>query len=57
MNVEQRPDLDDYFTRHELPDASWEGWHPNTNLEQVKIKTGESMGIEMSQMGYFPQQI
>lgn len=57
MEVEKKPELDDYFTRHELPDASWEGWHPNTNIDSVKIKMGQSMGLEMSQMGYYPQQI
>jgi hypothetical protein len=57
MEVEKRPDLEEYFTRHELPDASWEGWHPNTNMDHVKVKIGQSMGIEMSQMGYYPQQI
>jgi len=57
MEVEERPDLVEYFSRHELPDASWEGWHPNTNMEHVKIKMGQSMGIQMSQMGYYPQQI
>ncbi len=57
MDVEKRPDLGEYFTRHELPDLSWEGWHPNTNMDQVKIKMGQSMGLEMSQMGYYPQQI
>ena len=57
MRVEKRPELQEYFERHELPDASWEGWHPNTNLDHVKIKMGQSMGLEMSQMGYYPQQI
>ena len=57
MEVEQRPDLVEYFSRHELPGASWEGWHPNTNMEHVKIKMGQSMGIQMSQMGYYPQQV
>jgi len=57
MKVEERPDLAEYFSRHELPDQHWEGWHPNTNLEHVKIKMGEQMGLEMSQMGYYPQQI
>lgn len=57
MKVEERPDLAEYFSRHELPDQNWEGWHPNTNMEHVKIKTGQSMGLEMSQMGYYPQQI
>ncbi len=57
MPVERKPDLVQYFTRHELPNGNWEGWHPNTNMEHVKIKMGQSMGIEMSQMGFFPQQI
>jgi hypothetical protein len=57
MKVEERPELAEYFSRHELPDQSWEGWHPNTNLEHVKIKMGQSMGLEMSQMGYYPQQV
>ena len=37
MQVEQRPDLEEYFSRHELPDASWEGWHPNTNMEHEHV--------------------
>ena len=57
MPVEKKPDLVDYFATHELPDMSWEGWHPNTNMEHVKIKIGQSMGVEMSQMGYYPQQV
>jgi hypothetical protein len=57
MPVEEKPDLVEYFSRHELPDLSWEGWHPNTNMEHIKIKVGQSMGINMSQMGYYPQQI
>jgi hypothetical protein len=57
MKVESRPDLVEYFQDRELPGADWEGWHPNTNMEHVKIKMGQSMGLEMSQMGYYPQQV
>ena len=57
MPVERKPDLVDYFSKHELPGAGWEGWHPNTNMDHVKIKMGQSMGLELSQMGYFPQQV
>ena len=55
--VEEKPDLTEFFSRHELPDLGWEGWHPNTSMEQVKIKMGNNLGIDMSQMGYYPQQI
>ena len=57
MPVEEKPDLTEFFSRHELPDLSWEGWHPNTNMDHIKIKMGQSLGINMSQMGYYPQQI
>lgn len=57
MDVEQKPDLVDYFSRHELPNESWEGWDPSVSIDSVKIKMGQSMGLEMSQMGYYPQQI
>ena len=57
MDVEKLPDLNEYFASHELPDENWEGWHPNTNIDHVKIKTGQHMGLDMSQMGYYPQQI
>jgi hypothetical protein len=57
MAVEKKPDLSEYFENRELPTPDWEGWHPNTNMEHVKIKIGQSMGIEMSQMGYYPQQV
>ena len=57
MEVEKRPELTDYFSKNELPNENWEGWHPNTSMDQVKIKIGQDMGLEMSQMGYYPQQI
>ena len=57
MKVEKKPELEEYFSEHELPDSQWEGWQPTTDMDHVKIKTGQSMGLDMSQMGYFPQQI
>ena len=55
--VENLPDQNDFYKNRELPGPDWEGWHPNTNAEYVKIKMGQSMGLDMSQMGYYPQQV
>lgn len=55
--VEKRPDLAEYFQSHELPSEDSSVWNPNTNMDQVKIKVGQSMGLDLSQMGYYPQQI
>lgn len=57
MKVEEKPDLVDYFSRHELPDEGWEGWSAGASSDHMKIKMGQNMGLEMSQMGYYPQQI
>lgn len=57
QKVEARPELEEYFQDHELPDETSSFWHPNTNQDQVKIKVGQSMGLDMSQMGYYPQQV
>lgn len=55
--VEQRPDLREYFESHELPSPESELWSPNLNMDTIKIKVGQSMGLDMSQMGFYPQQI
>jgi hypothetical protein len=55
--VEALPALEDIFESRELPGAGWEGWHPNTNMDHIKIKAGQHMGLDLSQMGYYPQQI
>lgn len=57
MPVEKRPDLNEYFSDRELPTPGWEGFNPSTSMDQVKIKIGQSMGLDMSEMGYYPQQL
>ena len=57
MAIENKPDLSDYFSEHELPGPGWEGWDPNLDLDNVRIKMIQQQGIEASQMGYFPQQV
>lgn len=57
MPVEKRPDLEEYFSKRELPEAGWEGYNPVTSMDQIKIKIGQSIGLDLSEMGYYPQQI
>lgn len=57
LKVEKRPDLVDYFSKRELPSPDWEGWNPNVDLETVKLKMANHMGLDASQMGYYPQQV
>lgn len=57
MDVEARPELQEYFSKRELPDDNWEGWSQSVSMDHIKIKAGQSLGIDLSEMGYYPQQI
>lgn len=57
MDVEERPDLAEYFDDRELPGEEWEGWNPDVSMDAVKIKVAQNIGLDVSQMGYYPQQI
>jgi hypothetical protein len=37
-DVEAKESVEDYFTKHALPDESWEGWREDANLDDVKVK-------------------
>lgn len=57
MPVEERPDISEYYENHELPGPGSEIWSPLLNMDTIKIKIGQSQGMDMAQMGYYPQQI
>jgi hypothetical protein len=57
MPVEGLPNLEDYYQNHELPPPNAELWSPSLNMDTIKIKTGQSMGLDMAQMGFYPQQV
>ena len=53
MPIEDKPELDDYFQNHFLPPPDWQGWSPDANLEDYKIKVMKSEGLDMAEMGYY----
>jgi hypothetical protein len=38
MKVDEKPNLNEYFQTHGLPDVNWIGWDENTNIEDIKVK-------------------
>ena len=38
MKVDEKPDLDEYFMQHGLPDENWIGWNEDVDMEDVKVK-------------------
>lgn len=51
MEVDDKPKLSAFFKDKFLPDKNWEGWDPNVDLEDVKLKVVRNEGLEMSDFG------
>ena len=57
MPIEAKPDLREYFEDHELPPPDSDIWLNGISQDTLKIKMGQSLGLDLAQMGYYPQQI
>jgi hypothetical protein len=55
MKIDERPDLYEYFQEHTLPDANWEGWSPDVNLDSVKLKVVKNEALELSEFNMWPE--
>ena len=54
LPVEDKPDLTKYFTEHNLPSASWEGWKEEQNLDVVKVKIVQHEALDATEFGIWP---
>ena len=41
---QREQELEEYFEEHPLPKRDWVGWHPHTDLEDVKLKVVQNEG-------------
>jgi hypothetical protein len=55
--IEAKPDLVSYFKKHELPPADWEGWLPQVDMEEVKVKMIKNESLDTSEFGYYPSEV
>ena len=42
-----------YFQGHYLPGMTWKGWHADQDIDQIKMKTIENEGLQLSDFGYY----
>ena len=47
------PDNEEYFESHNLPNFLWEGWRPDSDLNNVKAKTIKNEGMLFSDFGIY----
>lgn len=57
MEVDEKPNLQEYFQTHGLPDASWIGWDESTNIEDVKVKLVHNNKLDMGEFDLWNDQI
>jgi hypothetical protein len=57
MKVDKKPDLEDFFKDRYLPDANWEGWKPEKDLEDVMIKVIQRGRLDPAEFGIWKDDI
>lgn len=50
------PSNEEYFQNHNLPNFLWDGWNPDSDLNNVKAKTIKNEGLLFSDFGIFESQ-
>lgn len=55
MKPDEQEPLEEYFTKHQLPGADWEGWNENVNLDNVKVKIVNREGYDESEFNIWQQ--
>jgi len=48
---------EEYFMYHNLPGPLWEGWKPDVSLEAIKLNTAKAMGLDVSDLGFYPSDV
>jgi hypothetical protein len=46
-DLPKKPSLDEYFRKHFLPDASWDGWDRDVDLDDIKTRAKELENIKI----------
>lgn len=51
METDDKQSLSSYFSTHYLPGTDWEGWRPDVNLDDVKLKVVRNEGLDATEFG------
>lgn len=55
--VDDREDLETYFSQHYLPDENWMGWEESTNLDDVRVKLIKKANLDFSEFDVWEDDI
>lgn len=57
LKMDSKENLRAYFTTHNLPGASWEGWRPDVSLDDIKVKVVQNEGMETTEFGLWQDDV
>jgi hypothetical protein len=57
MDTDEPESLNSYFKDHYLPNAKWEGWDANVNLDDIKLKVVRNEGLELTEFGMWQDDV
>ncbi len=57
LEEEKPPELEEIFAKYVLPDASWEGWRPDIDLNDIKVKAVDNAGLDLSDFNFWPDDL
>lgn len=55
--VEEQKPLEYYMQKYDIPDWTWEGWRPEYDLNDIKVKTVEEAGIDKSDFNFWDDNV
>src|SRR5690606_2170969 len=53
MEPEERKPLSYYAEKYHIPGPEWEGWQPQYDLEDIKVKTVLDEGLDLTDFNFW----
>lgn len=57
MGLEEQKPLEYYMEKYNIPDWSWEGWRPEYNLDDIKVKAVQEAGLDLSDFNFWEDDV
>ena len=57
METEDKKPLEYYMQKYDIPDWNWEGWKPEYDLEDVKVKAVKEAGLNLTEFNYWDDDV
>lgn len=59
LDIDEDDDVsnEEFFSEYKLPGENWEGWRPETSLENIQIKVMQNEGMDLTEANYWDEHV